>query len=66
MRSVVRDMDALNVQKMFREGTHEDDILKELMSQSYDKFQIELSDMQVSLNIYIFFYIRKLLKRKMC
>lgn len=48
VKSVIRDSSQLNVRKMHREGTAEDEILKEVMSQSYDKFLCELTDMQVS------------------
>lgn len=42
-----RSSDEMNVKKMHQQGTTESEIMKEMMSRSYDQFVIKLTDAQV-------------------
>lgn len=53
IKSLVRQQDSVNVRKMFQEGTEEEQILKQVMAESYDKYVLELTEVQVQSSIYI-------------
>lgn len=42
-----RPMDALDVKTLYSSGRTQDEILTEMMSQSYDKFSLEIKNIQV-------------------
>lgn len=47
IKSVVRNKDSINVKKMFEEGTEEETILKHMRAESYDKYVMELTEVQL-------------------
>lgn len=48
INSEPRDDSELNVQKMHLQGNTDDQIMKEMMKRSYDRFTIELRNAQVT------------------
>lgn len=52
IKSLVRNKDSINVKKMFDEGTEEETILQHMRAESYDKYIMELTKIQVLFSYY--------------